>query len=476
MKSAPLLLALALLPLTLSGTDLPDLGGGPSSEISVFEERRIAEQMVRELRRSGEVLPDIEIADYIDQLGYKLVSASNDNRINFRFFPIRDRQVNAFAIPGGVIGVNQGLIVLSQQESELAAVLAHEVAHVTQHHYARMLEAQKGTSIATLGAMALAILAARSSPQVAEATVAASQGVAVQRYLDFSRDFEREADRIGMRTLQQAGFDPRAMPTFFDRMQRYYRHVDTGAFAFLRTHPVTSERIADSTGRVEQLPYRQWQDSLDFLLVREKARVLQLGRAEALAYYTTSTREKKYANAAAQFYGYALAQWQAGQKDAAWETLQEARKRLVNGHPMAESLAGTLRTEQKRYAEAAKIYAEARQRFPSAPALVYGEIDLALQQGQLSQALALVQVGLSSRSADPGLHKRLADVQAQMGNGFASHRATAEYYALLDEPTAAIEQLQIARNIGGDYYEMSALEARLKTLRNRLEALDEVKK
>jgi len=460
----------------LASNELPDLGDSALADLPPHEEHRIADMVARELHSSGDVLDDVEIDDYLNRLGYKLVASSNDNRIAFRFFPIGDKQINAWAVPGGVIGVNGGLIVLTQHESELAAVLAHEIAHVTQHHYARMLESQKGTGIASLAAIALAILAARNTPDAAQATIAASQGLVSQRYLNFSRDFEREADRIGMQTLDGAGFDPRAMPGFFDRMQRFYRNVDNGAFAFLRTHPVTSERIADSTSRSDQLPYRQWKDSADYLLVREKARAIQLGSSEALAYFAGTTREKKFADTAAQYYGYAFAQLQAGQRDAAWTTLQEARRALPKPHPMVEALAGRIRLEQASYAEAAEIFAEARQRFPSAPSLAYGEIDVSLRRGKYRDAITQTQAALLGRSTDPGLHKRLADAYTQLGDEFAAHRALSDYYAALDEPTAAIEQLQIARKRGGDFYQMSALEARLKALRERVEQLEGKKK
>ncbi|GAB3243276.1 M48 family metalloprotease [Chitinimonas naiadis] len=459
----------ASLSLLVTANDLPDLGDSALGNLPPHEEKRIADMTTRELRRSGAVMNDVEVSDYLQRLGYKLVAASNDNRVNFRFFPIDDGAINAWAVPGGLIGINGGLIVLSQHESELAAVMAHEIAHVTQHHYARMLESQKGSGLMSLGALALAILAAsRSSGDAPMAAIAASEGYQAQRYLDFSRDFEREADRVGMQTLQNAGFDIRAMPTFFDRMQKYYRNVDNGAFAFLRTHPVTGERISDSEARAAQQPYKQWADSMDYLMVREKARTLQLGSRNAMEYYRGTTEQKKYANEAAQQYGYAFAYSQAGKYDEAWQRVELARKALPAGHPMLESLAGTVRLKQAKYAEASEIFAAAQARYPSAPALGYGQIDILLRQGKAKEAVALTEQALGERGSDPELHKRMAEGYEKLNQPGMAHRAMAEFYALIDEPTAAIEQLNVARRSGGDFYQMSAIEARIRELRAKI--------
>ncbi|MEH6458909.1 M48 family metalloprotease [Chitinimonas sp. JJ19] len=451
--------------------ELPDLGDSALANLPPHEERYIADMTVRELRRSGMVLDDVEVTEYLERLGYRLVAASNENRVNFRFFPIAENTINAWAVPGGVIGINTGLMVLSQHESELAAVMAHEIAHVTQHHYARMVESQKGAGLMTLGTLALAILAASQSRggDAPMAAIAASEGYQAQRYLDFSRDLEREADRVGMTTLKGAGFDMHAMPNFFDRMQKHYRNVDNGAFAFLRTHPVTGERISDSQSRAAEQAYRQWPDSVDYLLVREKARGLQLGPRAALDYYQGTTGQKKYTSEAAQQYGYAHALLLAGRADAAWARLQQAQQALPGGHAMFESLAGSIRLQQGRLADAAALLAAGRERFPGAQALVYGEIDVKMRQNEGKQAIALLEGALAERGGDPGLHKRLAQAYALQGMQGPSHRAMAEYYALLDEPSTAIEQLNIARRSGGDFYQMSAIEARIKELRSRLD-------
>ncbi|MFC4159639.1 M48 family metalloprotease [Chitinimonas lacunae] len=460
------LLALALLLVQSPGAvELPDLGDSSQAGLPPHEERKIAEMTARELRRSGEVIDDIEVTDFLSRLGYKLVSHSQDSRVPFRFYPLLSPEINAWAVPGGVIGINSGLVLLTQHESELAAVLSHEIAHVTQHHYARLLESQKGNSFMTLGALAVAILASRSNSEALPASLIASQNAMIQRYLDFSRDFEREADRVGIDTLQRAGYDSRAMPTFFDRMQRHYRNVDNGAFAFLRTHPVTAERLSDSQARAEKQPYRLLPDSPDYLFTREKLRGLQMGGPAALNYYSGTTAERKYADAAAQSYGYAHALFLIGRYDEAWNRLAEARRRHGRDHPMLAGLAARIRLEQGRFADARTLLGESRNRFPSAPGLLHGEIDLLLRQGETAEAVALIERTQQERRGDALLYKRLAEAHTQRSQPLQAHKAMAEYYAAIDETGAAIEQLRIALRSSSDFYQTAALEARIKELR-----------
>lgn len=445
--------------------ELPDLGDSSQAGLPVHEERKIATMVARELRYSGEVVDDVEIADFLSRLGYKLASQSQDSRLNFRFFPLLSPEINAWAVPGGVIGINSGLVLLTQHESELAAVMSHEIAHVTQHHYARLLESQKGNGLMTLGALAVAILASRSNSEALPASLIASQNAMTQRYLDFSRDFEREADRIGIDTLQKAGFDTRAMPTFFDRMQRYYRNVDNGAFAFLRTHPVTAERLSDSQARAEKQPYRLMPDSPEYLFSREKLRGLQMGGPAAIAYYSGTTAERKFADAAAQSYGYAHALFVAGRYDEATTRLAEARRRFGRDHPFLAGLAIRIRIEQGRFEEARALLNESRNRFPSAPGLLHNEIGLLLREGDSAGAVALIERTLPERRGDTMLYKRLAEAHTQRNDSLQAHKAMAEYYAAVDEPNAAIEQLRLALRNGGDFYQTAALEARIKELR-----------
>ncbi|MBV1774198.1 M48 family metalloprotease [Burkholderiaceae bacterium DAT-1] len=467
-KSTRMLMLALLVSAVLAG-DLPDLGDSAAADVSGNDERKIAEQVTLELRLSGDVVDDPEIAGYMQRFGYALVSASADNRQPFRFFVLNDAQINAFAIPGGVVCVNSGLIVLTQHESELAAVLAHEVSHVTQHHYARMLESQKGTQYLALAGLVAGIMAARNNGAVAEAAIATSQSAVMQSYLSFSRDFEREADRIGMQVLEKSGFDGRAMPTFFDRMQRFYAAVDNGAMAFLRTHPVNSERISDSLQRAEQFPYKQVPDSEDYRYVREKVRTLYLGRSDALTFYTSTTAQKKYADEAAQHYGFAYALSRANRLEEAWRELELARNAAPRRHPMLMTLAGQIRLQQHQWDEARALYKDAHERFPSSLAASYGLVDVDIQQGKLQDAEDRLRHLIDQKLDEPDLYKRLADIYSRMKDTFRMHKAQADFYAARKQWVPAIEQLQIARRLGSDFYQMSAVDAQIADWRKLVE-------
>ncbi|MFX3622380.1 MAG: M48 family metallopeptidase [Limnobacter sp.] len=254
--------------------NLPSLGDAGGAELSVQDERRLGALIMKDYRAFGAVNTDLEITAYISRLGNKIVQAASESPSNFEFFLVTDKSVNAFAMPGGYIGVHTGLIAASQTESELASVLAHEVGHVTQRHIARRFGQQKQASLVATAALIAALLVAGSNPQAASGLMAAGAGYSIDQQLAFSRDAEREADRVGFLTLQQAGFDTQGMVDFFGRLQTASRLYENNAPSYLRTHPLTTERIADIRNRagLESGSNRtRNQSSLEFELIRVKS-------------------------------------------------------------------------------------------------------------------------------------------------------------------------------------------------------------
>lgn len=447
---------------------LPDLGEASQSVFSPQAERRVGEAIMREIRRDRDYVDDPELADYLNALGWRLVAHSGNHGQAFEFFLVRDDTLNAFALPGGFIGVHTGLILAAQSESELAGVLAHEIAHVTQHHIARMVAQESRNTLTTLGALALAILAARSNGQVAQAAVATAQATAIQTQLDFSRDHEREADRVGLQTLVAAGFDPRGMVSFFERLQRHTRFYENDAPAYLRTHPLTSERIADMESRVAALPYRQVPDSLDFELVRAKVRAQRGSPQEAVAFFEAVIREGKHGSAIAAHYGLARAALRARQLEQARSELATLRKLLPASHPMIELLAGEVLAVTADAATTVAFYREASARFPAHRALFYAYAQALLAQKDSVTALGLLGARLATTPADARLYELEAEAYAQQGKRLSTHRALAEAQVLRGNLPAAIEQLELARNSGdGDFYQLSAVEARLSELKRQ---------
>lgn len=445
---------------------LPDLGDVSQSSFSPAQERRLGERIMSEIRRDRSFYDDAEATDFINSLGNRLVTRGSDTRQAFDFFLINENNINAFALPGGFIGVHTGLILAAQSESELAGVVAHEIAHVTQRHIARMLEQQKQSQVASLAAMALAILAARANADVAQAAMAFGQAGMIQSQLNFTRGNEREADRVGIQILERAGFDPRGMPVFFERLQRATRVYEiAGSPSYLRTHPLTFERIADVQNRIEGLPYRQVADSLEFQLIRAKLRA-QLDEArQAVVFFEESLAQRKFLSEAASRYGLVASLTRTGDYARAKAQLAILRKDVPRS-PIVENLACRLNFSAKERAAALACFRDALRVFPAYRALVYEYGDALMESGQPAEALKLVEASQRGNADDYRLYFMAARAHAMLNRPFAQHRAQGEGYARLGNFTAAVEQIQIALKTGeGDFYQLSSAEARLRELR-----------
>jgi predicted Zn-dependent protease len=445
---------------------LPDLGDSGQVELTPQLERRIGESIMRDMRlHDPAFLDDAEASEYLNALGYRLVSNSQDVRQDFEFFLVKDNTLNAFAMPGGYIGVHTGLIVTAQSESELAAVLAHEIAHVTQRHMARSVSKEGQAQTAMLLAMALAIISRNT--QAGTAAAAIGQASAITAQIGFTREFEREADRLGFLTLEHSGFDVYAMPAFFERLQRAGRLYENNAPAYLRTHPVTTERIADAQNRIKGLPYRQTPDSLDFQLVRAKLRSEQGTPREALAVLQGQLQEKKFSNEAAAHYGLAAALLRA--KEPARAEAELAPLMKAADHPMYEGLAARIKQAKGDNQGAANGLKLALARYPNNRSLNYAYIEALQLLGQNREAMSLLEEQIKNYPRDARLYGMQAKGYASLGKRLMQHKAQAEVYVLQGSTPAAIEQLQLAQKSGdGDFYQLSSVEARLRDLRRQL--------
>ena len=464
-----LLLILLCWSLGCRADGLPDLGDESQGSLSPQQERQIGEQSMFEIRADKSYLDDAEVNAYLNQIGYQLVSNSNEPWQEFNFFALNDSTINAFALPGGFIGVNTGLILATQSESELASVLSHEIAHVTQHHIARMVSGQRADTLAAMAALAIAILAARSNPQISEATIVGVQAGSIQRQLNFTRTHEQEADRIGVATLKKSGFDARAMPVFFERLQKATRLLDNNTPSYLRTHPITSERIADITNRVQQTPSHLTPDSLDFHLIRAKLKAMQKNPQTAVAFFNAALGPQKYGNQTAQRYGLALALLRSGQAARAAKEFTPLQKQVTQ-NPMIATLAGQIRRANKTDPDLIEFYKTTTQNFPAHLALTYDYADLLLQKKRFEEALKLLSEQITNHSNDPRLYELQARTFAALGRHQEKHRALASHLLLHGNLTGAIEQLESAKQAGSDYYQLSAIESELKRLKEIMAA------
>lgn len=473
MRFRTLFFLAALAPAALA-EGLPDLGEASSADLPPQLERRIGESIMRDIRlREPSYIDDIEVETYLNGLGTRLSAATPEAGRYFEFFAIRDGTLNAFALPGGYIGVHSGLILAAQSESELAGVLAHEMAHVTQKHLARLVGKQNQAQVASWLALAVAILAARSNPDVAQGAAVAGTAAGVQTVLNYSRDFEREADRHGIQTLERAGFDVRGMAAFFERLQKFGRLYENNAPGYLRTHPLTVERISDMENRILQAHYRQVADSVEFQLVRAKLRAAVGTPQDAATEFESQLRERKYLSEASARYGLAVTLMRAKQYAAAEREIAEIR-RLRTASPMIDTLATDARKAQGDLAGALSLYREARTRYPRNKALLYGQIDAFLAAGRPQEALKMADDELLLTPSDAALHGLRAKSYAALGKRLQQHRAQAELYALRGQWVAAVQQLELAQQAGdGDFFEHSQVDARLREFRAR--QLEEMK-
>ncbi len=467
MKLRVLILLLCIAPGVLAD-GLPDLGDVSQESFSPIVEKRTGESIMHDIRlHEPTYINDPEINGYLNRLGARLVSQSLETRQDFEFFALRDSTLNAFAMPGGYIGVHTGLIMATRSESELASVLAHEISHVTQHHLARQISAQSQGQIPMLLALAVAILASRNHSDLSQGALMAGQAASIQNQLNYSRDFEREADRLGLQLLERAGFDIRAMADFFERLQKYGRIYENNAPGYLRTHPLTTERIADMENRIQSRPYRQVADSLDYLLVRAKLKASDGTPNDAVTDFASQLREHKFANEIATRYGYTVALMREQNYPVAEQEIAKLQ-RLRASSPMIDAVSADLRQKMGDLPGALNILRAAQTHYPEQRGLSYSLAETLLAANQLQDALRFTMDDLQNYPGDIRMHEIQARIYSVMGKRLQQHRAQAEAYALQGQLMMAIEQLHFAQKSGdGDYFEHSQVDARLRELKQR---------
>ena len=452
--------------------DLPDLGETAQLDVSPALERRIGEGAMREIRaRDPAYLDDAEVIDYLNRLGRRLLSASRETRGEFEFFALKDASLNAFAMPGGYIGVHTGLILAARTESELASVLAHEISHVSQHHLARLVNKAGQAQLASMLALAVAVLAARSNPDVAMGAALAGQAAGIQAQLNYSRDFEREADRLGLQLLEDGGFDVRGMSSFFERLLKYGRLYENGAPGYLRTHPLTTERIADMENRIGQKTTHAAADSIGFALVRAKLGATLVSPEDAMTDFETRLAEPGGEKDVAAHYGMARSLLRAKRLGDAEKQLA-ALRRLKAESPMIEALAAELATARGDLGSALRVLKAAVARYPKERALTGALAETYLARQEPREALAVAIAGVTAYPGDVHMREYQARSHAALDQRLLQHRAQAEVYVLQGQLGAAIEQLQLAQKSNdGDFYSYSEVDARLREL--RVEQADE---
>ena len=453
--------------------DLPSIGDSTGSIFSPEYERRLGQAFLNHVRKQADIIEDPEIETYVHSIGYRLVANSDNNTQAFTFFVINDPMINAFAAPGGIVGLNAGTIINSSDESELAGVVAHEIAHVTQKHMARSAEMQSKLSLPMMAALLGAILIATQNPDAGMAAITAVQGGAMQAQINFTRHNEEEADRVGLQLLERANFDPLGMPGFFEKLQKNSRYF-AQAPEFLRSHPLTTNRIADSQARAAAIPRKdRYEVSASYPLIR--AKLIANGfrnPKDAVNHFRKELDRVEHVDPDGVLrYGLALALLEDKQFVGARDLLAGLLAQQAENASFLLA-AAEVEARQNHFPEAIRIYERTAMLYPDYRPLVLNFSRTLLQAGHPVRARDLLKKYGKYAEPDLTYYDYLTRAEAESGNPVEAGMANAEYYFLSGETRVAIERLRYIitqEKPAPDYYQMERIRARLAYFEQELQ-------
>lgn len=425
---------------------LPDMGDSDRSNLSPYQADLLGRQVILDIYSQGSMLEDFDCLDYLNSLGNTLVSHSPMAGEPFNFYLIKDKEINAFALPGGYICVYNGLLYSTLSEAELSSVLSHEIGHVIQHHIFRNISVQNRAQWAGIAGLLAGALLAPFNPGMAVVAAQSGQGLGIQNMLSFSRDYEREADRVGQQLMYHAGFDAHAMPEFFHRMQNAYKFNTNDALAFLQTHPVTVERLSEAEARANQLEVKMRQDSIDFLLVREKCRVRQISPDDAIQFYLKAIQGKRYVSLPAQQYGLALSYYLTKNFSASFAILNKIHGANYLGHPIILGLRARLLIAVRNYKQADKVYDHSIASYPNHKGLWMGQLEFLISSKNYKKAASRLELLIQDNAKDPDTWDQYAILYAdtRYNNPIRYHYGLGNEFYTLGNYQMALDQFQLA--------------------------------
>lgn len=446
--------------------NLPDMGSPADAILSSNKESQIGRSIMRDIRKSGQVVEDPLVTEYINAIGNRVAAQTNDGDHDFTFFVINDHRINAFALPGGFIGIHSGLLDATRNEDELAGVLSHEVAHVTQRHIARAMHANSRQSLLTTAIMLGAVLAgvAGAGSDVLQAGIAVAQGTAAQQQINFTRANEYEADRIGIAALADAGFDPYGMASFFEVMSRQTTTApDERAPEFLLTHPVSTARIAEARNRARSYPLVRSDDSISYNIAKTRLTIARMDTAnEAVAYFEKRSFENQNDT---ERYGRSQAYFRAGRYQQALsiiEDLVEKDPKIIAYHiALGETLVAL-----RRQRDATRVFEHALDLFPRNVPLVISYGERLLELGQPVQAHTLLLDLLNNVPPTPDQVHLIARAASEAGEDAESLYYLSEYRLMIGDLVGGIGFLRQALQLA-DLQEIQRIrfEARIDFIR-----------
>ena len=476
-------LTMACTPLYAQPSAAPTMGSTSSAELSPALERKLGEAIMVQGRRDPEYIADPDMSQYLENMGRKLGAFAPGGAPQIEVFGVRNPEINAFAMPGGFIGVYTGLIVGTNAESEVAGVVAHEIAHVTQRHIARGLTQQRQSSHIVLASIAAALLSAfiPGAGQAAMGIAAFGQAAAMDRQLGFSREAEQEADRYGVEMLRKAGYDPNGMAVMFGRLTKAASlNEGRGGGAYATTHPLSLQRMTDMQNRIRQYRPAGAQNEDEYWFIRAKSRVLQAVDSRALRQAHEQLESEARASTqregapttgarrAAAWYGVSLAALARQDPTAATKALEQAQA-IMASSPYLELQRIDIDLARRQVATALTLALAAHKRWPERRSFVFRAAQSMQLLGRDAETVKFLKAQIKKwPSQEPEFYKLLATSQDRMGELVEARQTMANYYEKLGALPSAFTQLQQARSLSKDFYVQSQIDVRIRELSSRI--------
>lgn len=429
-----------------SSISLPDIGDPASAILSPAQERELGKALLSQIRRNLNLVKDPELNTYVQSLGTRLLTTGIGIDIDFAFLMVDSTAINAFAAPGGIVAINSGLLTASASEAELAAVMAHEIAHVTQRHLARTYANASNVNVSTALGVLAAVVAGLYSNELGQAALYSSLAAGASSQLAFTRTNETEADNVGIQLLANAGFDPHGMPAFLTRLHRATQLSIGNVPEFLSTHPVTLSRIADTRSRAESFDGDFRKDSEQFRYT--KARAVALSKEPVT---TINDYERVQRSGGRQTdtdtYSYAIALTRAGYTDHAIEVLAELQLREVDS--VAVNLALTqAQIKGGQIDNAEQLLRRLNNLYPGQEPIIYYLTEVLIKADKAKEALRIVERQTRNSAHNPELDRLKARAAAEANQLWLSHESNADYYTAYGQYDAALQQFDLA--LAGD--------------------------
>ncbi len=464
------LLWTCLFPSSLYSGDLPDLGNSASAFFTPAQEVELGRSIMKELRQAQIISQDVYVTQYIQGLGYRLLATQGQAQSAYHFFVVDDKSINAFALPGGFVGVNSGLIMASESESELAGVLAHEVAHVQQKHMARMYEHMGRLRLSTIAGMLAAAVLATQNAQAASGAMAATMAGGQQAMINYTREHEKEADAMGIVALKKAGFDPNGMPAFFHRMGQETRFYGNHVPEYLLTHPLTETRLVEAQSRASSYPYKQVPDSLQYHLVQARLVADTFSTPqEASDHFSKKLVKGNYRSRLGTLYGYVISLLESGKPSQAKPYLDELISNAPN-QPLFQLAYAQMEMALQKTDEAISRLATTLQNHPNNYAVTYTYCEWLIKSGQQTKAINILKSQVARKGAYSQFWNLLSQAYATAKYPIHAHFAQAQYLKTQGDLTGAVNQLRMAKKIASlSKQEQRQIDAELKDLQTKID-------